>query len=406
MPASQTAEVIRIPQPRFSDASVRRLQLPAGKTDHIYWDPEMPGFGIRVRQVKSSYVVQYRFQKATQRESLGDVRKLTLDEARKVARQYFAKVELGTDPREEKRKSEELGAAEKLTLKVVSDLYLQARQSKMRPSTYKAARDYFEVKWAPLHRKPLGKIDRKTVAEQLRRITSENGSTSAARARSNLSALFAWSMREGMVDANPVIGTNNPIEGKQGRDRVLTDAEIRTVWRNCSDDDFGRIVRLLLLTACRRDEIGWLRWPEVDLQGGRLLLPAERTKPGRALELPLTLTARTILETSPRRTGRDFVFGTRGGGFGAWSWCTLALHGRITAGEGRALPHWTLHDLRRTVRTGMSKLGIKPHVAELVLNHVAHRSGVVGIYDHHDYQPEIADALASWEKHLLAIVDQ
>ena len=126
-----------------------------------------------------------------------------------------------------------------------------------------------------------------------------------------------------MVDADPVIGTNNPIEGKQGRDRVLTDDELRIIWQNCQDDDFGRIVRLLLLTACRRDEIGWLRWSEVDLTGSRLLLPAERTKPGRALEMPLVPTARGILEGAPKRLGREFVFGGSGGGFGAWSWCTM-----------------------------------------------------------------------------------
>jgi integrase len=404
MPAL-TAQVIRIPQPTFSDAAVRRLQLPTGKKDHIYWDPEMPGFGVRVRPAKSAYIVQYRFQKATQRESLGDVRRLTLEEARKVARQYFAKIELGIDPRQEKKKAEEGAAAERLTFKVVADLYLKARETKMRLSTYNAAKAYFEIKWAVLHRRPIGGIDRKTVAEQLRRIIDEHGQTSAARARSNLSALFTWAMKEGLVNANPVVGTNNPIEGKQGRDRVLTDAEIRTVWRHCIEDDFGRIVRLLLLTACRRDEIGRLRWGEVDLNAGKLLLPAERTKPGRALELPLTPTARAILQSAPRRLGRDFVFGMKGGGFGAWSWCTLALRGRITAAEACALPHFTLHDLRRTVRTGMSKLGVKPHVAELVLNHVAHRSGVVGIYDHHDYQPEIADALAKWEQHLLSIVN-
>lgn len=403
MPALQTAEIVRIPQ-RFTDAYVRRLQLGPGERDRIVWDPEMPGFGVRLRSTKAVYIVQYRFQKATQRESLGDIRKLTVEDARKVARQFFARLELGMDPREEKRKAEEAAEAARLTFKTVSDLYLKAKEPKMRPSTYKAADAYFNQKWAPLHRKPIGAIDRKAVAEQLRRIVAEHGPTSAARARSNLSALFAWAMKEGLVDKNPVLGTNNPIEGKQGRDRVLTDDEIRIIWRHCPEDDFGRIVRLLLLTACRRDEIGGLRWDEIDLQNGRLLLPAERTKPGRALELPLTATARAILETAPKRLGRDFVFGGKGGGFGAWSWCTMAMHARITAAEGRALPHWTLRDLRRTVRTGMSKLGVKPHVAELVLNHVAHRSGVVGIYDHHDYQPEIADALVKWEAHLLTIV--
>ena len=344
--------------------------------------------------------------KATQRESLGDVRKLKLEEARDVARKFFAKVELGIDPRAEKRKAEEAAEAARLTFKAVADLYLAAKETKIRPSTYKAADAYLNDKFAPLHRKPISTIDRKVVAEQLRRIIAEHGPTSAARARGNLSALFAWAMKEGMVDANPVIGTNNPIEGKQARDRVLTDDELRIVWRHCQDDDFGRIVRLLLLTACRRDEIGWLRWPEVDLPGNRLLLPPERTKPGRALEMPLVATARAILQSAPKRVGRQFVFGGSGGGFGAWSWCTMALHARIATAEGRALPHWTLHDLRRTVRTGMSKLGVRPHIAELVLNHIAHRSGVVGVYDHHDYQPEIAEALAKWEAHLLVVVDQ
>ena len=405
MPAAMSAEIVRIPQ-RFSDAYVRRLKLSAGEKDRIEWDPELPGFGVRLRTTKSTYLVQYRFQKATQRESLGDVRKLKLEEARDVARKFFAKVELGIDPRAEKRKAEEAAEAARLTFKAVADLYLAAKETKIRPSTYKAADAYLNDKFAPLHRKPISTIDRKVVAEQLRRIIAEHGPTSAACARGNLSALFAWAMKEGMVDANPVIGTNNPIEGKQARDRVLTDDELRIVWRHCQDDDFGRIVRLLLLTACRRDEIGWLRWPEVDLPGNRLLLPPERTKPGRALEMPLVATARAILQSAPKRVGRQFVFGGSGGGFGAWSWCTMALHARIATAEGRALPHWTLHDLRRTVRTGMSKLGVRPHIAELVLNHIAHRSGVVGVYDHHDYQPEIAEALAKWEAHLLVVVDQ
>ena len=91
MPAAMSAEIVRIPQ-RFSDAYVRRLKLSAGEKDRIEWDPELPGFGVRLRTTKSTYLVQYRFQKATQRESLGDVRKLKLEEARDVARKFFAKI--------------------------------------------------------------------------------------------------------------------------------------------------------------------------------------------------------------------------------------------------------------------------------------------------------------------------
>jgi len=133
--------------------------------------------------------------KATQRESLGDVRKLKLEEARDVARKFFAKVELGIDPRAEKRKAEEAAEAARLTFKAVADLYLAAKETKIRPSTYKAADAYLNDKFAPLHRKPISTIDRKVVAEQLRRIIAEHGPTSAARARGNLSALFAWAMK-------------------------------------------------------------------------------------------------------------------------------------------------------------------------------------------------------------------
>ena len=115
MPALQSAEIVKIPQ-QFSDTFVRRLKLGAGETDRIHWDPEMPGFGVRVRSSKTVYVVQYRFQKATQRESLGDVRKLKVEEARKVARQFFAKLELGVDPREERRKADQASEAAKTDL--------------------------------------------------------------------------------------------------------------------------------------------------------------------------------------------------------------------------------------------------------------------------------------------------
>jgi integrase len=212
-------------------------------------------------------------------------------------------------------------------------------------------------------------------------------------------------MREGVVGTNPVVGTNDPSEGIQPRDRVLAPEEVKAIWTQCQDDDFGRIVRLLLLTACRREEIGGLRWSELDLETGKMLLPKERTKNGRPLVLTLPDMARSILKAAPRRAGRDLIFGGGKAGFSAWSYCTLAFNSRLAAANGgRALAPWRIHDLRRTVRTGLSKIGIKPHVAELVLNHTGHKAGIGGVYDHYDYQPEIAEALAKWEAHLLAIV--
>jgi integrase len=392
---------------RFTDAYVRRLALPSGKTDHIAWDPDLPGFGVRLRSGKASYVVQYRVGIEQRRKSLGDVRKVSVDDARGIARKRFAQVELGVDPdaEEENRRVEQ--AADARTFEKVVELYLEAQKPRVRPNTYIAEERYLRRHCDPLRKKPVSKITFEEIADLIRKLVQAHGATSAARARGALSSFFAWCMRQGLgVKANPTIGTDNPVYGKAPRDRVLTDEEIRVIWRNCLDDDFGKIVRLLMLTACRRDEIGGLRWIEIDLAGSKLALPKERTKSKRLHELILPATAVAILDTVRRRNSCDTLFGGGASGFNAWSYNTLALGARITAAEGKALAPWRLHDLRRTVRTRLGKLGVLPHVAELVLNHSGHKSGIGGVYDHHDYQPEIAEALRKWEAHLLTIIEK
>jgi integrase len=389
---------------RFTDAFVRKLALPAGKTDHIQWDPDLPGFGVRLRPGKASFVVQYRIGTATRRKSVGDVRKITVEDARSVARKRFAQIELGIDPdaEEEKRRTEQASDARTFEKAVLA--YLEAQKPKMAPNTYVAADRYLSRHCGPLQKKPVAKITFEDIAELIRDLVQKHGQTSAARARGALAAFFSWCMRQAMAKANPVIGTDNPVRGKAPRDRVLNDDEIRVIWRNCDDDDFGKIIRLLLLTACRREEIGALQWSEVDLTTGKLVIPKERTKSKRALELTLPATAVTILEAVRCRNSRAALFGGGANGFNAWSYNTLALNGRIAAAEGKALTPWRIHDLRRTVRTRLGKLGVLPHIAELVLNHAGHKSGIGRVYDHHDYEPEITAALAKWEAHLLAIV--
>lgn len=390
---------------RFTDAFVRKLTLPTGKSDHIQWDPDLPGFGVRLRPGKASYVVQYRVGIEQRRKSLGDVRKVTVEDARGIARKRFAQVELGIDPdaEEEKRRTEQAGDAR--TFEKIVETYLEAQKPRVRPNTYIAEERYLRRHCQPLQRKPVNKVSFEDIASLLRDLVRNHGPTSAARARGALLAFFSWCMRQGLAKANPVIGTENPIRGKEPRSRVLTDDELRVIWRNCLDDDFGKIVRLLLLTACRRDEIGGLRWPELDLAESKLLLPKDRTKSKRALELTLPATALAIIGSVQRRNSRDTLFGGGANGFNAWSYNSLALNARITAAEGKAITPWRLHDLRRTVRTRLGKLGVLPHIAELVLNHAGHKSGIGGVYDHHDYGPEIAEALRKWEAHLLAIVE-
>jgi integrase len=382
---------------KFTRDAVNRLHLPAGKAEHFEWDEALPGFGVRLRGSARRWVVQYRVGPQQRRESLGDVRKVTLEDARKIARNRFALVELGTDPAADRAQAKALAAAARLTFAIVVERYMAAKQPGMAESTYRAANRYFRDHFKPLHPFPIGEIKRADVAAELQRLTREHGRTSASRARANLSALFTWSMREGLCEANPVAVTNDPGAGVKARDRVLSDAELRTIWRACEDDAFSRIVKLLLLTGCRRDEIGALQWSEID--GGVVTISGQRTKNHRAHILPLPPLARDLLP--PPRAARPYVFGARGSGFSAWAYSKMALDNRIAA-AGKPLAPWVLHDLRRTMRTGLGKIGVAPHIAELVINHV--RGGVEAIYDRHRYEPEIKAALAAWADRLTTIV--
>jgi integrase len=390
---------------KFTKNTLATLALPAGKVDHIEWDDELPGFGVRLRGNARRWVVQYRVGGQQRRESLGDLRKVNLEDARRIARQRFAQVELGTDPAAERAHARAQAAAAGLTLAVVADRYLDAKRDRLRTSTYKQAERYFSVHWKPLHSRPIAALTRAEVAARLQELIKERGRRSAACARSSLSALYAWGMREGLCEANPVIATNDPDSGTLPRDRVLADAELAAIWRACEDDDAGRIIKLLLLTGCRREEIGALRWSEINLETGVMTISASRTKNGRVLELPLPAVALDLIATVPRREGREHVFG-RGGGrpFSGWSAAKLRLDARIVIRTGKPLAPWIFHDLRRTMRSGLGKVGIQPHVAELVINHV--RGGVEAIYDRYRYEREIAAALALWAEYVLALVEK
>ena len=386
---------------KFTKPNVAGAKLPDGKTDHVYWDDDMPGFGLRLRGDSKRWIIQYRIRGTQGRESLGDIRKVTLDAARKIARQRFASVELGVDPAAEKAKKKTADMAAKLTLGSVADRYLDVKESELRPSTYRAVKLHFSRHWEPFRDRPIGGIKRADVAARLQELTKQCGRVGAARARTNLSALFAWAMGEGLCEENPVIATNNPDKNPFARERVLSDHELSIIWHACGDDDFGRIVRLLVLTGCRRVEIGGLRWDELDLDVGILKIPGTRTKNGRELTLPLPAPALEILRAIPRMEGGTHVF--RADGFNSWGWATTALWARMAA-AGAAMPHWTLHDLRRTVRTGMDTRGVPPHIAEQVIGHTVGKK-VQATYDRYRYEREIGAALALWGRYVTMVID-
>jgi integrase len=227
----------------------------------------------------------------------------------------------------------------------------------------------------------------------------ENGSITASRARIALSGFYVWAIGQGLVEANPVIGTTRPQEAKP-RERVLDDDELAQVWKASGDDAFGKVIRLLILTGARRAEVGGMRWSELDFEHGTWVIPAERVKNGRQHTLPLTPLAVSIIESVPRRVGRDHLFGTRSnGGLSHW-------HAKAELDQRLTIKPWRVHDLRRTLATRLCDLGIAPHVVEQILNHQSgHRAGIVGVYNKSRYEREVVTALSMWTDHIRTLVD-
>jgi integrase len=244
-----------------------------------------------------------------------------------------------------------------------------------------------------LHNKPLAKITQSDVEQCLDAITKKPTRWAAQK---KLSAFYVWAVRKGHAPANPV--ANCEQVKLKDRERVLSEDEIRTVWNALKDDDLGRIIKLLLLTGCRADEVGQLRWSEID-DSGTLTLSPERCKNGRTHALPLPPLALQIIKEVEKHDGRDFLFGKTAQGFTYWA------RQRHTLTKIIGVAHWTIHDCRRTATTHMAELGIEPHIIEAILNHASgHKSGVAGIYNRASYAKQMKVALARWADHLQSIV--
>jgi integrase len=397
---------------RIDQRTVASLVLPEGKTDIICFDEDLTGFGFRIRlsggRELRSFVCQYRWGGKSKRLNLGKANVLMAAEARKLAKSALAKVQLGIDPGQEKRQRH---GADAVTFSWLAQQFVDAKRSEgtVKPTTiYGLDRvllkaDYFKS----LHSVSISQITRRDIAARLLIITKTNGPVMSNRSRAALTNMFSWAVGAGLAEENPCIGLGKPPKEKS-REHVLTDQELAAVWKACGDDEHGRIIRLLILTACRRQEVGGMRWSE--LEKGTWTIPGSRTKNKKAHVLPITPMMQDIIEPIddegqprvPRVVGRDPLFGERAEvGYTKWSHDKPALDERL----GDAVQPWTVHDLRRSTATKMADLGVQPHIIEQILNHQSgHKGGVAGIYNRSSYKNEVRAAMLMWSDHIQSLV--
>jgi integrase len=399
-----------VSQTRLTASSIRTLTLPPGVADKVFFDSDLPGFGLRMRASGShSWMIQYAIAGKTRRIVLGLVKALDAGAARATAKMLLAQVRLGRDPAAEKDQARARLAE---TFGALLPRFLARQRERLKPRSFEETERHLQKLAKPLHGRPIEAVDRRAIAGLLAALAETRGPAAANRARASLSAFLTWCAREGYVDANPVSFTNQAVE-KGARTRVLSDDELRIIWSALEDDQYGAIIKLLMLTGARRNEIADLDWFEVDLKAAVIGLPPERTKNGRGHIIPLSESALAILAAQPRRANADGseraqVFGhrSRKGGLQDWSGQKKRLDARIAVARGSPLPKWTQHDFRRSISTALhERFGVPPHVVEVLLGHVGgHKGGIAGVYNQAVYLDERRRALARWGAHVTATV--
>jgi integrase len=388
---------------KLTEKTIAGLKLPAAAAERLFSDDGLTGLSLRLRRgatgVARTWVYRYSIA--------GIPRKVTFDfaghslaAARKRAGDLQARIRLGHDPAQERAQTR---ADVRQTIGAELRSYLSQKRQTLRPRSYVEVERHLLIYWKPLHRLPLRLVSTRDVSARFLAIANDAGRTTANNALRSLSAFFGWALRQGLIERNPCLGVERFPDRK--RDRVLDATEIKAVWdATAGRDDYSAIVRLLLLSGARANEIAGLRRDEVFFD--RIALAAERVKSKRQHSIPLTATMRAILDGRERRSGKDHVFGRRlDGPFTGWGESKAALDARIKA-AGVVMKPWVNHDLRRSFATGLGELGIEPHVIEAAIGHASgFRHGVGGTYNLSKLEKQTRQALNLWDAHIREIVE-
>jgi integrase len=380
-----------VPRRKITAAIIGRLKAPpVGQLD--YFDMAYPALALRVTaHGVRSWVYFGRVHGRLKRATLGRYPVMTLAAARLKAGEIADAMRAGIDPAAAKRAAR---VAIRDSFAAVADEWLKRDQAHNR-SHDKVKRLIERNVMRAWGVRPITSITRRDVIELIDGIVDRGAVALARRLHSHLHRLFRWSVGRGIIAVNPMADLPRPGVPVQ-RDRVLSDGELSAVWKAADKLGwpYGPAFQLLALTGARREEIGALRWSEIHCD--RIELDGARTKNGQPHTVPLSGLALSILNGLPRVARSEFAFTTTGKApLNSWG----KAKGRLSGP-----PDWRKHDLRRTVATGLQRLGIGLQVVEAVLNHVGSRAGIVGVYQRHTFDAEKRAALEAWARHVDAVV--
>lgn len=394
---------------------------------YIAADTIVPGLGVRVTDKgHKTFVLGARYpgSKHFKRREIGEVGAVTLSAAREKARGWLELIKAGRDPREEEQKKKEAAAeASSHTFRAAAEAYIKLKLRDKRTGEVVARniRNQLIPVWGT---RPIGEITRKDVVSLMEKVADRGRTGAFARNQfEHARAIFNWAIARSVygLEHSPCdrLKPTDLIGAKRVKTRVLTDDELRAVWRAAGRTPYpyGSLVQFLLLTGTRLREAAHAARSEFEL-GNTLVwrIPAARFKSDAEHVLPMTPAMVDLFQSLPRHKRGDFAFSFDGTHpidnfyrskmrLNAKVLRTWRALGRINGIDRRSadMPPWTHHDLRRTVRTRLGALKVPRVVSELVIGHS--KRGLDRVYDQHEYAAEIREALVAWQSHLLGIVN-
>ncbi len=392
---------------RLTDSAIKRFPTPAtGRITH--WDATQPGLGLCIsNKGRKTWIVMTRLAGKQIKLTLGTYPAISLQEARKQAAAKILAAKRGDDPRHlELRASLRVPRTVDSLLAEHIETHVR-RNMKGVPGAASASSSSAYAREGYLRRhvldrwsgRPIDTIAKSEVYAMLDECMATGKGGNANSAHSAAKVFFIWCVERGYLAESPCDGIKKP-RRFASRDHVLTDEELVAVWKACDEVGYpwGPFARMLILTGQRRMEVGAMPRSETNLDDALWVIEAERTKPGRRHEVPLSSAAVETLRAVPEKSEFYFVSTALINPTRPFTTYSFA---KDTLQEASGTDGWTFHDIRRSVATGMARLHIDEGVITRVLNHSVQRwAGVTSIYNRHDYQAEKCAALDAWSNHI------